>query len=176
MNKLIRSLTVFGFFVFVGSAIGQDTMTIKVFFHNEKLNPEMLDCSKAFPTERKIPKTKAVASAALEELFKGATAEEKAKGFWSYEPSATTGIVKSIKVKKHAAYLNFTKAVYEKLGDATTSCGGGFWPMVENTLTQFPTIKKVFYAIEGSPRDFYDWVQVGECPEELKNCDGKEFK
>jgi spore germination protein GerM len=176
MNKLIRPFLVIGVLVLSVSAFGQGTMTIKVYFHNEKLNPTMIDCTKAFPTERKIPNTKAVASAALEELFKGATEEEKAKGFWSYEPSATTGIVKSVRVRKGAAYLNFTKAVYEKLGDATTSCGGGFWPMVENTLTQFPAIKKVFYAIEGSPRDFYEWVQVGECPEELKNCSGKEFK
>jgi spore germination protein GerM len=176
MNKSMKVFVFLGVLLFVSAAYGQEMMTIKVFFHNEKLNPAMEDCSKAFPTERKIPKTKAVASAALEELFKGATEEEKANGFWSYEPSATSGIVKGIRIKKGAAYVNFTKAVYEKLGDATTSCGGGFWPMVENTLTQFPTIKKVFYAIEGSPRDFYEWVQVGECPEELKNCSGKEFK
>jgi hypothetical protein len=43
-------------------------------------------------------------------------------------------------------------------------------------LTQFKTIKKVFYAIEGNPADFYDWVQVGECPSELKNCSGKNFE
>ena len=63
------------------------------------------------------------------------------------------------------------------MGTATTSCGGsGFFSMVENTLKQFPTIKRVFYAVERNPRDFYDWVQVGECPKELRNCDNRNFK
>ena len=140
------------------------TMTIKVYFHNEKLNPEMLDCSKAFPTTRTIPKTPSPATAALNELFKGVTADEKAKGFWSFDPWATTGIVKSLSISGGAAYLNFTPVVFERLGNATTSCGSGFWPMVEKTLMQFPSVKKVYYAVNGNANDFYEWVQVGECP------------
>jgi spore germination protein GerM len=140
------------------------TMKIKVFFHHEKLNRDMQDCTKAFPTIRTIPKTKAVARAALDELFKGVTEEEKAKGFWSFDPESTTGIVKSLNVKNGAAYLNFTKRAFETLGNATTSCGAGFFPMVEGTLTQFPSIKKVYYAVEGNANDFYEWMQVGECP------------
>ena len=170
------SFLVFSVLLFVCGVSGQKTMTVKVFFHNEKLNPEMADCTKAFPTERKIPKTMAVARAALDELFKGVSKEEEVQGFWSFEPESTKGIIKSLNVKKGVAYLNFTKIVFEKLGNATTSCGAGFWPMVEETLMQFKSIKKVFYAVEGNPRDFYEWVQVGECPEELKNCSGKEFK
>lgn len=151
------------------------TMTIKVFFHNEKLNPEMLDCNKAFPTNRTIPKTTATARAALDELFKGVTEEEKAKGFWSFDRESTTGIVKSLNVKNKAAYLNFTKRAFETLGNATTSCGGGFFAMVEKTLTQFPTIKKVYYAVEGNSNDFYEWAQVGECPYG-KHCAKSNFK
>ncbi|CAN5237792.1 hypothetical protein BH20ACI2_BH20ACI2_00800 [soil metagenome] len=54
------------------------TMTVKVFFHNEKLNPEMKDCNKSFPNTRTIQKTRLFATAALNEFFKGATEEEKA--------------------------------------------------------------------------------------------------
>jgi spore germination protein GerM len=122
-----------------------------------------------------IPKTSGIAKAALEELFKGVLPEEKAKGYVSFSPQETKNILKSIKIKNGAAYINFNKVVYEQLGVATTSCGSGFFSSVENTLYQFPTIKKVFYAIEGSPRDFYEWVQVGECPKELKNCSNKNF-
>lgn len=161
-----------------GVVFGQksETMTIKVYFHNEKLNPNQEDCRKVFPTSRTIPKTKAVARASLEELFKGTTPEEEAKQFSAFPPADTKGILKNINVRNGAAYMNFTKAVYEQLGNATTSCGGGFFSMIEQTLLQFPTIKKVFYAIEGSPRDFYDWVQVGECPPGLRNCSGKYFQ
>ena len=140
------------------------TMTIKVYFHNEKLNPDMTDCNKAFPTLRTIPKTSAPATAALKEVFKGVTAEEKAKGFWSFDPYSTTGILKSVRVSGGAAYVNFTDVVFERLGNATTSCGSGFWPMVEMTLLQFPTVKKVYYAVNGNTNDFYEWTQVGECP------------
>lgn len=142
----------------------QKTMTIKVYFHNENLNPDMMDCTKAFPTTRTIPRTTATARAALDELFKGTTEEERKKGFWAFDPENTTGILKSVRVSKGAAYVNFTKLAYEKLGNATTSCGAGFFPMVENTLLQFPTIKKVYYAVEGDANGFYEWVQVGECP------------
>ena len=127
------------------------------------------------PVTRTIPKTKAVANAALEELFKGVTPDEAKRGFVSFSPEETKGILKSIKIKNKAAYINFNKVVYEQMGNATSSCGGGFFSSIEKTLFQFPTIKKVFYAIEGNPADFYDWVQVGECPAELKNCSGKDF-
>lgn len=151
------------------------TMTVKVYFHNENLNPEMLDCNKVFPTNRVIRKTVAPARAALDELFKGATEEEKANGFWSFDRESTTGIIKSLNVKNKAAYLNFTRRAFETLGNATTSCGGGFFAMVEKTLTQFLTIKKVYYAVEGNTDDFYEWVQVGECPHG-KHCARKNFK
>src|SRR5688572_13883987 len=80
----------------------QETITVKVFFHNEKLNPNMEDCRKVFPIDRFIP-----------------TADE------------TKDIIANLNVKKGNAYLNFKKIVYAKLGNATTSCGGGFFSSVE---------------------------------------------
>jgi spore germination protein GerM len=159
----------------IANAQKSGTMTVKVFFHNEKLNPNMQDCTKAFPTTRTIPRTTATARAALDELFKGTTKEEEAKGFSAFDRESTTGIVKSLTVKNKAAYLNFTKRAFETLGNATTSCGGAFFAMVEKTLTQFPTIKKVYYAVEGNANDFYEWVQVGECPYG-KHCAKSNFK
>jgi spore germination protein GerM len=160
------------------SAFGQkqDALEIKLYFLNQKTDPDLLDCRNVQPVTRTVPKTKAVARAALEELFKGVTSEEEKLGFVSFSAENTKGILKSVKIKNKAAYINFTERVYEQMGVATTSCGGGFFASIEQTLLQFPTIEKVFYAIEGSPRDFYEWVQVGECPKELKNCSGKEFK
>lgn len=162
-------------FALVSFAQKSESMSLKVYFLNEKFDPNLEDCRKVHAVERKIPKTKAVAKTALEELFKGVTKEESAKGYVSFTPEETKNILKSIKIKNNSAYINFNKIVYEQLGTATTSCGGGFFSSIEQTLFQFPNIKKVFYAIEGSPRDFYEWVQVGECPDELKNCRGKDF-
>ena len=174
MKRLVLAILILTIFSVVGSAHEQ-TMTIKVYFLNEKFDPNLENCTKVHPVKRSIPKTKGVAKVALEELFKGVMPEEKDKGYVSFSPEETKNILKSIKIKNGAAYINFNKVVYEQLGVATTSCGSGFFSSVENTLKQFPAIKKVFYAIEGSPRDFYDWVQVGDCPKELKNCSGKNF-
>jgi spore germination protein GerM len=154
----------------------QSTMTIKVFFHNEKFNPNQIDCTKVFPTPRTIPKTKAVARAALEELLKGVTPEEEKSEFGSFPPENTRGIVQNLNVKGGVAYVNFNKTVYEKLRNTTSSCGSGFYSTIDATLMQFPTIKKVVYAIEGSTNDFYDWQQVGECPHGKKLCARSNFR
>jgi spore germination protein GerM len=176
MKKIALVFLVLAFAAVAVSAQKEQTMTIKVFFGNEKSNPNMQDCGKVEATTRAIPKTKASARAALEELFKGVTPEEEAKGFTSLPAAETKGILKSIRIKNGAAYVNFNPVVYRQTGTATTSCGGSyFFSSVEKTLQQFTTIKKVFYAIDGSPKDFYDWVQVGECPKELKNCSNKNF-
>lgn len=170
--KLI--LLVFSVLFFGPSVYAQDTMTVKVFFHSEKLNPNMEDCQKVFPTERTVPKTKAVARAALDELFKGTTEEERKNEFWSFPPDETGDIIANLNVKKGNACLNFKKVVYEKLGNTTTSCGSGFFSSIEATLKQFPTIKNVYYAVEGDADGFYEWVQVGECPHG-KHCAKKNF-
>ncbi|MEO5857719.1 MAG: GerMN domain-containing protein [Pyrinomonadaceae bacterium] len=154
----------------------QSTVRIKVFFHNERFNPNQIDCTKVFPTIRTIPKTKARAIAALNELFKGTTPEEEASEFGSFPPENTRDIVKSLNVKGRVAFLNFNETVYEKLRNTTSSCGSGFYSTIDATLTQFPTIKKVIYAIEGSTADFYDWQQVGECPHPKRLCAASNFK
>jgi len=152
-----------------------ETITIKMYFHPDKLDPEWDDCNKVQAVTRTIPKTASVATAALLELFKGPTPEE-AKEYSGTGPPETDGILKSVNVKDRTAFVNFTKRVFEQMGNATTSCGGGFFAMTDATLMQFPTIKKVVYAVEGSTNDFYEWVQVGECPYGKKQCARSNFK
>lgn len=164
---------------FAASAFAQkgETMTIKLYYLNTKNDPTLDDCRAVKPLTRVIPKTAGVARAALEEYLKGPTAEEEARGFTGFGPPETNAVLKSIKIKNGAAYINFDKIIIQQLGAASSSCGGGFFVGLEKTLTQFPTIKKdkVFYAIERNPAEFYDWVQVGECPDALKNCDNSSF-
>lgn len=150
------------------------TMDIKVYFHPDKTDPEWDDCQKVAPVNRTIAKTTAVATAALEELLKGPTPEE-GKSYSGFKPPETNGILKSVKVKNGAAFVNFNKVLYDQMGTAATSCGGGFFSMVEATLMQFPTIKKVYYAVEGNTNDFYEWAQVGECPYSKKICSASNF-
>ena len=60
-----------------------EIMKIKVFFNNDKLDPDF-SCYKVFPVERKITKTHVVGRAALEELLKCVSEEEKKEGFYQY--------------------------------------------------------------------------------------------
>lgn len=172
--RMFLFLLIFSAAVFAQKA---DEMKIKVFFNNAKDDPNIENCQDVKSVTRTIPKTKGVARAALEELFKGVSKEEEEKGFVSFAPESTRGILKNINIKNGSAYVNFDERVYQQLGNATTSCGGAsFFASVEKTLQQFPTIKRVFYAIEGNTDDFYEWAQVGECPHGKKHCDSKNFK
>lgn len=152
-----------------------ETMTVKVYFHDDKRDPESLDCKKAAAATRKIPKTASVATAALLEMLKGPRPEE-AKDFSGFGPPETDGILKSVNVKNGTAYVNFTTRLTKQMGDATSSCGSGFFAMTDATLMQFPTIKKVVYAVEGDTEEFYGWVQVGDCPYGKKHCARENFK
>jgi spore germination protein GerM len=154
----------------------QQTMAVKLYFPNTKLGSG--DCVvKVFPVTRRIKKTPAVARAALEQLFAGPSSEEKARGFYSDFSEETKSFFLSVNVKNKAAYVNLSDpALTPVTGNFTTSCGGSnFFDQVNSTLKQFPSIKKVFFAIKGDPSLFYDWMQVGECPRELKNCDASNF-
>jgi spore germination protein GerM len=152
-----------------------ETTTVKVFFHDDKNDPETMDCNKAAPATRTIPKTGSVATAALLELFKGSRPEE-AKQFSGFGPPETDGILKSVNVRNGTAYVNFTERLTAQMGNATSSCGSGFFAMTDATLMQFPTVKKVVYAVEGNTNEFYEWAQVGECPHGKKHCARANFK
>lgn len=166
------------FFIFVfSSGVSAQSNSIKIFLGNSVQNPNSEDCGKVFAVKRQIPRTRAVARAALDELLKGVTETEKAQNYYSTFPEESRSVLKKLNVKKGAAYIDFRANVEEVLNGASSSCGSEtFFAQIENTLKQFPSIKKVFYAIEGKPADFYDWMQIGECPKELKNCRGTDFK
>jgi spore germination protein GerM len=130
-------------------------MKIKIDLNDGNDNPNFEDCGKICAVTITIPKTKAVAKAALDELVKGATETEKAQNLSSIFSIETKSIIKSVNVNKGAAYVNLDNWVIENLGTATTSCGAfTFITPIEKTLQQFPSVKRVFFAIEGIPRIF----------------------
>jgi spore germination protein GerM len=166
------------FIVPVAAGQSPRTTSVKVYFSNDKLIPGGEDCTgKVFPVTRRVPKTAAVARAALEQLLGGPTESEKAKGYWSWFTEETKSVLLGVKVKNKTAYVNFKDLMaFPHQGNATTSCGSThFLAQLDKTLKQFPGIKRVFYAMEGDPEAFYGWLQF-DCPDELKNCDKTNFK
>lgn len=125
-------------------------MTVKVFFNNDKLDPNLMDCSKVFPVNRTIPKTPAVARAALEELLKGPTAQEKTQGYLTN--ILNSGIqIQSLTIAGGTAKVDFNEALQQGVGG---SCRvAAIRSEITNTLKQFPTVQNVIISIDGRTED-----------------------
>jgi hypothetical protein len=126
--------------------------------------------------ERRVPATEAVATAALRELFAGATAEEKAAGLGGFGPE-TAELLRSMRIEDGTAYVDL---VADLLPDSVgTLCGGtAFQAMVGETLLQFPTIERYVVALDGDPRAFVEVMQ-GACEDPVEPggpCDPAPFR
>lgn len=106
-------------------------------------------CTNVFAVEREIEKTEAVARAAIEELIKGPTIEEKAAGYF-------TGIKSNAKINKltivdGTAKIDFDEALEEGVGGSCLV--SEIRQQIIQTLMQFETVKKVIISINGRTED-----------------------
>ena len=126
----------------------QETTTLKVFFMNNQLDPGFIS-EKVFPLERTIPKTQAVARAALEELLKGPTEQERVSGFY-------TNINPGVKIQKLSivdgiAKVDFNEQLeFQVAGSAKVSA---IFAQITQTLKQFSTVKEVIISINNRTDD-----------------------
>lgn len=122
--------------------------TVQVYF--SRTGDDEIEWPKTKPVLRIIPKTTKVGTAALEELLKGPTAEEKADGYTTNIPSGSK--LNSLVIVNGEARADF---------NATTESGGGTTSMlartnqIKKTLLQFPTIKNVTISIDGRTKDIF---------------------
>ena len=123
-----------------------DVRILKVFFGNDRMDPEQT-CVKVFSVNRSVPRTSAVARAALNELLKGPTDEEKNKGFFT---SINPGVVlQSVLIDASStAYADFNDVLEQGVGG---SCRvAAIRAQITETLKQFPGIKNVIISINGN--------------------------
>lgn len=125
-------------------------MTVTLYFMQEQDGAMFL-----VPEKREIPKTESVAGASLEELIKGA----QKPGLTSAIPSKTR--VLSIKVANGLATVDFSKEVLDaNIGSEAEALGIA---QIVNTLTEYPSISKVKFLVEGKEegeingREVRDW-------------------
>ena len=150
------------------------TITLNVYFGKEGLGERDAACSEVAPVVRQVPMTQRVAGAALQELFRGPTPEERQQGYRSWFSDRTRAILKEVRIANGTAYLDLYD-LRQIIPGATTSCGSAeFFSQVEATLKQFPTVDRVVLAIEGQPRLFYEWMNM-ECDETNDYCDASHF-
>jgi hypothetical protein len=125
-----------------------ETTTVKVYFNNNNLDPEA-SCNKVFPVDRVIPKTTAVARAALEALLAGPTTTEKASG---YTTSINAGVkIQSLTIENQIARVDFDEQLEFQVGG---SCRvSAIRAQITQTLKQFSTIENVIISINGRTDD-----------------------
>lgn len=126
----------------------QEFMTLKVYYNNPESGEEF-SCNKVLPVTRQIPKTQGVARAALEELFKGPTDEEKKQGYSTSIPSGVK--IQSLNIENATAKIDFDEQLDFQVGG---SCRvAAIRSQITETLKQFPTIKTVIISINGRTGD-----------------------
>lgn len=159
-----------------------ETQTVQVFFSST--DPDANLCQDVVPVTREVPVTAAVATAALNELFRGPSPqEERDLKIDSVFTPETAGLLRSVRIDDGTAYVDLRH--FDSLASPTiplgiygTSCGSGaFHSQMRATLTQFPTVREVRYAFDGDPRAFVEWMQGG-CPDPIPAgdpCDPEPF-
>jgi len=125
-----------------------DFQTIKVYFNNSNLDSEF-SCNKVFAVERIIPKTQAVARAAIEELLRGPTEQEKAEGFFT---SINPGVkIQKLSIDDGIAVIDFNGQLEFQVGG---SCRvSAIRHEIAETLKQFSSVKEVIISIDGRTED-----------------------
>jgi hypothetical protein len=139
-----------------------DTMTVKLYFGDKKVIEDS-DCRATLPVTRTIPKTTAVADAALRLLFQGVTPQEKAQGLTSSFDRPSDGenstgplstFYQGVVVVNEVATVKFSSPALDYLNSAACAQEAVKGP-IERTLLQFTSIKSVQYSIDG--KIFTDW-------------------
>lgn len=124
------------------------TIKVKVFFAPK--NSQQLQCNDVAAAEREISKTVKVATAALEELLKGPTQDEKQKGLFSQIPAGSK--LNSLAIVNGEARADFNQTT--QMGGG--SCGQGIvTEQIRQTLLQFPTVKSVKLSIDGQTEGIF---------------------
>ena len=150
------------------------TTALKVYFGKQGLGERDAACSQVAAVARQVPRTQGIARAALQELFRGPTPEEREAGYRSWFSDSTRAVLKDVRIAGRTAYVDLHD-LRQIIPGATSSCGSAeFFAQVEATLKQFPTVDRVVLAIEGQPRLFYDWMDM-ECAEANDYCDATAF-
>lgn len=122
--------------------------TVKVFFNNSKLDPAFL-CTTVFPVTRTIPWTEGVGRAAIEELIKGPTAQEKTANYFTNIDSSVR--INDIRVENGVAKIDLSEALEKNSGGSCRVTA--IRAQITKTLEQFSSVKDVVISINGRTED-----------------------
>ncbi len=126
-----------------------ETITIRIFFGNQRLSSGAADCATVFPVNREVPKSQAVARTALQELLIGPTGSEIKAGYFT---TLNAGVaLQHLAIERGIARVDFTAALDRDVGG---SCRvAAIRAQIIETLRQFPSIRDVVISIDGRTED-----------------------
>ncbi len=126
-----------------------DMSTIYVYFNNNKAGEENFTCNAVTPVQRAVPETPALARAALEELLKGPSEQEKSRGYFN---SINSGVkIQKLTIENGTAKVDFDEQLEFQVGG---SCRvAAIRAQITETLKQFPRVKDVIISIDGRTED-----------------------
>jgi len=121
---------------------------VYAYFNNSRMDPEA-SCNKVFPVEREVPKTQAIARAAIEELLKGPTEAEKSQDFFT---SINSGVkIQKLTIENGVAKIDFDSQIEFQVGG---SCRvSAIRSQIIETLKQFSTVQSVIISVNGRTED-----------------------
>ena len=140
--------TILSTFKFTTPGVSSESMTVKVYFAPKNAKQDL--CNEVMAVDRITPKTIKVGTAALQELFKGLTIEEKKQGYSTDIPSGTA--LNSLEIVNGEARVDL---------NSVAESGGGSCSMsirttqISKTLLQFPTVKSVKFSVDGRTNDIF---------------------
>lgn len=120
---------------------------VKVYFGNDREDPDAESCEEVYPVERDIEPTLAVAKESLDQLLAGVTRDEAADGYFSN--IHVDARVVSVAVEQGTAVVVFSEDFQRGMSGSCKVLAAR--AQIEETLKQFANIQEVVIQVEGVP-------------------------
>ena len=130
------------------ATIDPNLRALEIYFGNAESDPKG-ECEKAVPAIRSIAKVEKIGTAALQELLKGPTDEEKALGFLTILPSDAK--LQTFTIEGTEGRPDFTAELDKSIAGSCRVLA--IRAQIEKTVLQFSTIKTVRISVEGRTED-----------------------
>ena len=120
--------------------------------------PVGTSCTRVLPRTRDVV-VPGILRGALTKLLEGPTAAERRLGYGGWFSARTAGMLRSVRIADGVAYADF-RDLRRVIPNASSSCGSALLlAQLDRTATQFRTVRRAVYSINGNRRAFYEWLQ-----------------
>ncbi len=97
---------------------------------------------------------------AMTQLLAGPTDAELAEGLGSWFSADTAGMLRAVEIEDGVARISFATELRSTIPNASSSCGSaGLLAQLDATATQFATVDRAVYSLDGDVTAFYEWLQ-----------------